>query len=54
RRPRCAGLNVHRYTVEEMTRRLGPEFTLLKTEEYVFKNPAGSPRPYVYALFRRE
>lgn len=52
--PRCAGLNVHRYTVEEMTRRLGPEFTLLKTEEYVFKNPAGSPRPYVYALFRRE
>jgi SAM-dependent methyltransferase len=51
--PRCAGLNVHRYTVEEMTRRLGPEFTLVKAEAYVFTNPAGAPRPYIYALFRR-
>lgn len=51
--PRCAGLDVHRYTVEEVAQRLGPEFELVWTEDYTFINPAGDPRPYVYALFRR-
>lgn len=51
--PRCAGLDVHRYTADEMMQRLGPEFTLLKAEDFVFTNPSGAPRPYVYALFQR-
>jgi SAM-dependent methyltransferase len=51
--PKCAGLEVHRYSVEEMARRLGPEFELLQAEDFTFVNPAGDPRPYVYALFRR-
>ncbi len=50
---RCAGLDVHRYSLDEMARRLGPEFTLLESEESVFVNPAGAPRPYLHALFRR-
>jgi hypothetical protein len=51
--PKCAGLDVHRYSAEEMGERLGPEFVLVKAEEFTFVNPAGAPRPYVYALFRR-
>lgn len=51
--PRCAGLEVHRYSIDEMARRLGEEFSLVKAEDFVFVNPAGAPRPYVYALFRR-
>ena len=51
--PKCAGLEVHRYSVEEMSERLGPEFALVKAEDFTFMNPAGSPRPYVYALFKR-
>ncbi len=51
--PKCAGLEVHRYSAEEMGKRLGPEFVLVKAEEFTFINPAGAPRPYVYALFRR-
>lgn len=50
---RCAGLDVHRYSLGEMARRLGPEFTLVKAEESVFVNPARAPRPYLHALFRR-
>ena len=50
---RCAGLDVHRYSVEEMRTRLGSEFSLVWAEDYTFVNPAGDPRPYVYALFRR-
>ena len=51
--PKCAGLEVHRYSVEEMSERLGPEFALVKAEDFTFMNPAGSPRPFVYALFKR-
>lgn len=51
--PKCAGLEVHRYTVEEMARRLGPGFELVQADDFTFVNPAGDPRPYVYALFQR-
>ena len=52
--PRCAGLDLHRYSVQELTERMGPAFTLLHHEDYTFVNPRGAPRPYIYTLFRRE
>jgi EEF1A lysine methyltransferase 2 len=51
--PKCAGLEVHRYSVAEMAERLGPGFELVRAEDFTFVNPAGDPRPYIYALFRR-
>lgn len=51
--PKCAGLNLHRYSLEEMTRRMGPHFQLVSHEDYVFTNPAGDPRPYIYSLYRK-
>jgi len=50
---KCAGLELHRYSVEEMTRRMGSGFELLESEEYTYINPAGEPRPYIYALYKR-
>ncbi len=52
--PRCAGLAVHRYSVEELTTRLGLSFVLLRQEDFTFINPAGDPRPYIYALYQRK
>jgi len=52
--PKCAGLDLHRYSVEEMSERLGAGFDLVRQEEYTFINPSGDPRPYIYALFRRK
>jgi EEF1A lysine methyltransferase 2 len=51
--PKCAGLEVHRYSVAELAERLGPGFVLVQAEDFTFVNPAGDPRPYIYALFRR-
>ncbi|NOY12257.1 MAG: methyltransferase type 12, partial [Deltaproteobacteria bacterium] len=51
--PKCAGLELHRYSVEEMTRRLIAGFELVTHEDYTFTNPLGEPRPYVYALYRK-
>lgn len=51
--PKCASLEVHRYSVGEIAERLGPGFELVQAEDFTFVNPAGDPRPYIYALFRR-
>jgi hypothetical protein len=52
--PECAGLPLHRYSPEELTERLGSEFSLLCQSDYTFINPSGDPRPYIYALYQRE
>lgn len=31
----------------------GTGFSLVRSEGFTFVNPAGDPRPYTYALFRR-
>lgn len=51
---KCAGLDLHRYSVEEMTERIGANFKLVKHENYTFITPFGDPRPYIYALYRKE
>ena len=49
----CAGLTLHRYSLAEMTERMGSGFDLVAHEEYTFINPSGEPRPYLYTLCRR-
>jgi hypothetical protein len=49
----CAGLKVHRYSLEELTERMGENFELVKHENYTYLNPVGDARHYVYALFKR-
>jgi len=51
--PKCAGLELHRYAIEEMTARMGAKFKLVKYEDYTFINPSGDARPYIYALYRK-
>jgi 2-polyprenyl-3-methyl-5-hydroxy-6-metoxy-1,4-benzoquinol methylase len=51
--PKCAGLTLHRYSTEELSQRLGPEFVLVAQEDYTYINPSGDPRPYIYALYKR-
>ncbi|MEW5802281.1 MAG: class I SAM-dependent methyltransferase [bacterium] len=51
---KCAGLTLHRYSIEELSERLGSSFTLMSHFNYIYINPNGDPRPYIYALFKRE
>ena len=50
---RCSGLSVRRYNAARIMRLFGSEFSLVKSQEYVYENPAGESRSYVYALLRR-
>jgi ubiquinone/menaquinone biosynthesis C-methylase UbiE len=52
--PKCAGLELHRYSLEEMSERLGFGFVLIDHFDHTYTNPAGDSRPYLYALFKRE
>jgi len=50
---KCAGLTLHRYSVEELSERLGPSFKLVSHFNYTYINCCGAPRPYVYALYKK-
>ena len=52
--PTCAGLELHRYSQEELSNRLGDEFKLIAKENYTFINPFGDKRAYIYALYKRD
>lgn len=52
--PKCAGLTLHRYSIEELSEKLGSSFKLISYFEYTFINPYGDPRPYIYALYKKE
>jgi 2-polyprenyl-3-methyl-5-hydroxy-6-metoxy-1,4-benzoquinol methylase len=49
----CAGLDVRRYDLPDFEDNL-PQFQLISSEEYTYINPNGDPRPYIYALFKRD
>ncbi|MCP5501242.1 MAG: methyltransferase domain-containing protein [Leptospiraceae bacterium] len=51
--PKCAGLDLHRYSLEELQMRLGDNFKLIKQDNFTYINPSGGERPYIYALFQR-
>jgi len=52
--PKCAGFTLHRYSIDELSTNLGPSFKLVSHFDYTYINPSGDPRPYIYALFKRE
>ena len=51
--PKCAGLTLHRYSVDELSEKLGASFKVVSNFDHTYINPFGEPRPYVYALFKR-
>lgn len=51
---KCAGLTLHRYSIEELSEKMGTSFKVISYFEYIYINPFGDQRPYVYALFKRD
>ncbi len=51
--PKCASLSLHRYSLDELSERLGQSFELISSFNHTYINPDGDPRPYVYGLYRR-
>ncbi|MBE9561677.1 MAG: methyltransferase domain-containing protein [Proteobacteria bacterium] len=49
---KCAGLTLQRYSVEELSERLGSSFQLISYFDYTYTNYRGEPRPYIYAMYK--
>jgi len=50
---KCSGLDVKRYDAKMLSSKLGSDFNLIKTFDYVYTMPSGDKRNYVYTLFKR-
>lgn len=50
---KCCGLPLQRYNAQKLQELLGNCFRLIETFDYVFMNPYGGERPYVYTLFQK-
>ena len=50
---KCTGLPVQRYSAEMLENFLGPEYTLLEQHDFIYHQPSGSERPFIYTRFRR-
>ena len=51
--PKCTGLTLHRYSVDELFQQLGPSFEIVSHFDYTYITPFGDPKPYIYVLFKR-
>lgn len=51
--PKCAGLTLHRYSVDELFQKMGTSFEVVSHFDYTYINPFGDHRPYIYVLFKR-
>ncbi len=51
---KCSGLNVVNYNHKMIARFLGNEFKLLENFSYLYIQPSGGERPYIYTLFKRK
>ncbi len=49
---KCAGLELTQYDSPELQKRL-KNFNLIKEEDYIYYQPSGDPRPYIYTLFQK-
>lgn len=50
---RCSGLDVLRYSIEDMSWFLGEEYKLIESFRFLYTMPSGDTRPYNYGLFKR-
>jgi ubiquinone/menaquinone biosynthesis C-methylase UbiE len=49
----CSGLPVFRYSKEMLVEFLGDGFELIESFDYLYRQPWGDPRPYVYTRFQK-
>ncbi len=50
---KCSGLPIYRYSREMLAEKIGDNFELTHSFEYLYFMPSGAERPYIYTLFRR-
>jgi 2-polyprenyl-3-methyl-5-hydroxy-6-metoxy-1,4-benzoquinol methylase len=50
---KCSGLSVKRYSADELERKLGEEFELIRHDKYLHITPRGVEQMYLYCHFQK-
>ena len=50
---KCSGLPVINYSTDMLIDRMGPDFKVIKSFDYLYTQPSGGSRPFIYTLFQR-
>jgi hypothetical protein len=50
---KCSGLPVYRYSKEMLEDKLGSDYKIIDSFDYLYTMPSGEHRPYIYTLFKR-
>jgi SAM-dependent methyltransferase len=50
---KCSGLYVFRYNEKMIQKRMGDDFKLIESFDYIYTNPFGDTREYIYTLYKR-
>jgi hypothetical protein len=50
---RCSGLTVERYDADKLSRRLGPDFELIRSLERRHVTPSGAEQQFTFCVFKR-
>ena len=51
---KCSGLDVVNYDQNMLSERLGNDFELIETFDYIYHMPSGNTRPFIYTLFQKK
>ncbi len=51
---KCSNLPVYRYNVDLFRKNLGNDFQLIEDFDYIYTNPGGHPRKYIYSLWQKK
>ena len=51
---KCSGLKVVKYDQHTLSAFLGRQYKLIRYFDYIYFQPSGNPRPFVYSLFRKK
>ena len=51
---KCSGLDVVNYDQNMLSERLGDDFELIVTFDYIYHMPSGNTRPFIYTLFQKK
>jgi len=49
---KCAGLELTQYDSNDLQNHL-KNYNLVSEEDYIYYQPSGDPRPYIYTLFQK-
>lgn len=51
---KCSGLPIKNYNIQMLSNKLGDDFELIESFDFLYHTPSGNPRDYIYTLYQKK